>query len=300
MIRILCFTSILFLITAVQDAAFACTGFAVFSKQVLFGMNFDYADIPMKLLITGSSDMKTFHLAFEKKLGDVTFFAKTAGMNTKGLFASCQEEHPYPETTPIPTEKDMFTFQLYEKIESTNTVREIESIANAVRLVNLPDPCLHNLFADISGNAIVTEAGPNGNSIIKQKNNYLVMTNFPNYTLHGKPYTSAEGKGADRYIICHEYIRNHIDNFTIDNALDLLDRAYNRDPEYPTSCSMVFDPQNSTVYIALNRNFSDIYKVSIETGAIELRKNPVRYSGTIPIGDKGLMISEMLAETITD
>ncbi len=35
-------------------------------------MNFDFADVAMRFLITTNGDIKTFHLAFERMFGDKT------------------------------------------------------------------------------------------------------------------------------------------------------------------------------------------------------------------------------------
>lgn len=75
----------------------ACTSFAVYSNQVYYGMNFDFANLPMKFLISTNGDIRTFHLAFERVMGEMKFFVNTAGMNNKGVFSSCQELHPMSE-----------------------------------------------------------------------------------------------------------------------------------------------------------------------------------------------------------
>ncbi|MCP4345979.1 MAG: hypothetical protein GY795_10695 [Desulfobacterales bacterium] len=293
--RILFLTTFFLIIFSIQDSVFACTSFAVFSNHVFYGMNFDFADAAMKFLITTNGDMKTFHLAFERVFGDIGIFVKTAGMNTKGLFSSCQEQCPLEEISQEFADGNMYVFQLYEKIDCLSSVGQIEKITDKTKIINFPELNLHNLFADKNGNAIVTESGCYGNAVTRMDGRFMVMTNFANYLLDGKAYTDAEGKGAERYKICHEYLHDTLHNFTIENGFELLKKACNRDPEYPTGCSMVFDPQNNDVYIVLFRDYKRIFKLSIENSAVEIwRGHTDKHSQPVSIGDEGIMISDLI------
>lgn len=278
-----------------QDSVFACTSFAVFSNQVYYGMNLDFANTALKFLITTNGDMNTFHLAFERMFGDVGFFVKTAGMNTEGLFASCQEQHPLDEITHEFNDGDMYSFQLYEKIVDLTHIEDVIKITDKTKIINVPGLNLHNLFADTTGNAIVTESRHDGNAITRMDGRFMIMTNFANYSLDGKTYLEAEGKGAERYKICHEYLHDNISDFTIENGFELLEKACNPDPEYPTACSMVFDPQNNHVFIVLNRNYSKILKISIENSSIETwRGYEDVHFRSIPVGDEGILVSDLI------
>lgn len=280
------FTTLLLPLTDVS----ACTSFAVYSKQAYYGMNFDFATLPMKFLISVNGDIRTFHLAFERSFGDTKFFVNTAGMNDRGLFASCQELHPVNAQPPERTDANLFTFELYEAIASGNSVKEIERTGRSLPLTDMPGLTLHNLFADPTGRAVVTEATTAETAIIENQENFLVMTNFPNRSLQGKTYKDAKGKGDQRYIICHEYLRQHAFDFSIDKGFELLALSVNKDPLYPTSCSMVFDPQKKEVYIALDRNFSKILKLNIGKGTIETFKGyKTNTSLSIPDGPEGLL-----------
>ena len=121
----------------------------------------------------------------------------------------------------------------------------------------------------------------------------MVMTNFSNKSMEGKDYRLAEGKGGDRYIICHDYLKKNAGDFTVERGLELLMKAYNRDPEYPTACSMVFDPQELLVYIALFRDFDRIWQVSLSDKTIKKFKgfdSAQEYS----LDETGLLISELV------
>lgn len=267
----------------------ACTSFAVYSGNVFYAMNFDFADLPMKFLIAANGDIRTFHLAFERTLGTVSFFVNTAGMNDKGLFAACQELHPVNQHPREKEETDLYMFELYEAISACTCVNEIEERCQERALVDMPGITLHNLFADTRGEAMVTEAGEAGTHMVKKSGDYMVMTNFPVRTMAGKNYLAARGKGEDRYIICHEYLDRHLSDFSIENGFELLSKCRNTDPQYPTACSMVFDPQKKAVYIVMARNFSRIWKLSIENQTLETWRGFRRHlSIPVPKGECGI------------
>jgi len=295
MIKTLFFTALFLIFISFKDSAFACTSFAVFSDHVFYGMNFDFATFAIKFLIITNGNMKTFHMAFKRTYGDVDFFANTVGMNTNGLFASCQEQFPHEETTLEFNDGDMYIFQLHDIINDLDSVDDIIKITDKTKIINVPGLNLHNLFADTTGNAIVAESRQDGNAVTRMQGKFMVMTNFANYSLDGKTYTEAKGEGADRYKISHEYILNSIHDFTIENGFELLKNACNHDPKYPTRCSMVFDPQKNNVYIALNRDYSKILKLSIENGFIEPWKGYKNdHLKSVFVGHEGLLVSDLI------
>jgi len=295
MYKTLCLTTCILFIFSILDSVFACTSFAVYSNHAFYGMNFDFlADTSMKFLVSLNGDLKTFHLAFERMFGDVGVFVKTAGMNTKGLFASTQEQRPAQDTQQQ-TENDLYIFQLYEEIESVPSVGYIEKILEKKELINLPDLSIHNLFADVNKNAMITECSPDGNAITRINGNFIVMTNFANYLFEGKKYTEVDGMGADRFIICHEYLHDAVDNFSLDKGLELLQAAQNKESEYPTLCSMILDPQHNDVYICLYCDFQKIYKLSIEENSIDMWKGSTNKNAKpITVGDEGIMVSDLI------
>lgn len=267
-IKVLFFILFVLFIIPLNDI-YACTSFAIYSNQVYYGMNFDFVNLPIKFLISVNGDIRTFHLAFERAMGEMKFFVNTAGMNNKGLFSSCQELHPENTRPPEKTDTNIFTFELYEAIANRKSAEEIKRMGQKFPIIDMPGITLHNLFADKSGQAFVTEAGNPDTIITEKEGNFIVMTNFSNGSMAGKSFRQAQGTGADRYIICHNYLKKHASDFSIEKGFELLSMCCNKDPEYPTRCSMIFDPQKSEVYIVMERDFLKIFKLSIEHGTIE-------------------------------
>jgi len=288
------FLIITFIFVLPLNDVYACTSFAVYSNQIYYGMNFDFAMLPMKFLISVNGDIRTFHLAFERTFGEMKFFVNTAGMNDKGLFSSCQEMHPVNEHPREKTDANMFTFELYEKIASCRSAEEILKISQDFPLIDMPGITVHNLFADTTGRAFVTEADDSETAIIDGNDNFMVMTNFQNNSIIGKNYQEAKGKGADRYIICHDYLQQNASDLTIEKGLELLSMCRNKDPEYPTSCSMIFDPHEGEVYIVLEKDFSKVLRLSIKKGMIETFKGYAKYIQLpLPAGNEGLLLNDL-------
>jgi hypothetical protein len=283
----------------IASPLYACTSFAVFGNHFLYGMNFDYFLVPLKFIIDTHGSIKTFHLAFNVKLPGMDFFAKTGGMNSKGLFGACQILMPPVEVPSQTGVNDIFIPIFYESFAPLDKVRTVENLLKDKRLINFPGASHHNLYADTSGNGMIIEPGTDKNRITKIENNFIVMTNFPIYDLKGKNYTEAKGMGADRYKIAYEYLRDNVDNFSIDKGFELLQKAINKDPGLATRCSMIFDPINNEIFIAIDGNFNKIWKVSLEESTIETFSG-FNISIKKPLDSKGLMALEISIKTLND
>ena len=248
----------------VRAGSFACTSFAVYADETFYGMNFDYPDVELRFTILPSGDRKVFQMEFAQ--GDD--FSMTVGMNSAGLFSSCQMLFPEAPATTSTGPSDLYPWQLYEEaLFNMESVKEVTEFISDRRVIHW-SVTLHDLFADVYGDAMVVEAGGTKNVITRIEDDFMVMTNFPNGEFAGQSYTDVEGVGADRYKIAHENISDHIDTFDVDLGLETLEKAA-LSGEFSTQSSMVFDPERGQVCIALERDFSKIWKVSIADETIE-------------------------------
>lgn len=255
--------------TEVKDGApslpFACTSFAVYSDETFYGMNFDYPpDTVIRFTINPSGDLKVFQMEFLQE----NDFAATVGMNSGGLFSSCQMLFPEAPAATSPGSDDLYPWQVYE--EALFNFESVEDVTEFIRDRKIihDSVTLHDLFADTRGDAMVVEVGDEENVITRIENDFIVMTNFPNGDFAGQSYENVEGAGAERYKIAYENISDHVAAFDMDRGLETLEKAVSSG-EFPTQASMVFDPEKGEVYIALKRDFSKIWKVSIANETIE-------------------------------
>jgi len=270
------------------NSPFACTSFAVYSRETIYGMNFDYSDVPVRFTIQDYGDLKVFQMEFKTENG----YVPTVGMNSAGLFASSQMLFPeLPDSSPGDG-KRISIWQLYHSgLYHKTAVAEVHELLSEYRVVN-SGLTLHNLFADPEGNAVVVEADEKGAVLTPIEGPFIVMTNFPNGSLQGKLYTEANGAGADRYLIAYENIENNLEEFNIELGLETLEKAL-LVGDYSTKASMVFDPENLEIFIALNRQYDQIWKISLTGGTIETYRGFLAFEETA-LDPTGITESKMV------
>lgn len=269
----------------------ACTGFAVYSGRALYGMNFDYGQNEIRFTIDDSGAGALFLGSF---LAD-GYWAGTVGMNEHGLFSSEQMVFPPRATVDEPAEDELHLWDAFEY-----GLRECESVGGVLRwigerhLVQDPSLQLHNLYADPTGDARVVEAGPAGNVITGIEGPFLVMTNFHNGDFRGLELRDIAGVGAERYRVAHRYLEEQIDAFDVDHALELLRRTATSTGDFTTRCSLVFDPGALEIYVALERDYDHIWKVSMVDRTIETYRGFAE-SQTLRFGASGVFAETLRA-----
>jgi hypothetical protein len=266
---------------------FACTSFAVYSDETFYGMNFDYPDTELRFTIEPSGDLKVFQMSF----ADGDGFAETVGMNSAGMFSSCQMLFPEVPATTSSGRDDVYPWEVYgQALFASERAEEVTDFLSDKRVIHWR-VTLHVLVADAYGKAMVVEAGENKNVVTRIEDDFLVMTNFPNGEFAGQSYDRVEGVGADRYKVAYENISDHVDRFGIDRGLETLEKAVSSG-EFSTLASLVFAPERSEVYIALRQDFGKIWKVSLAAETIET------YSGfskvkRVSLGSDGVTASDL-------
>ena len=288
--------SVLFVFCGVPLAC-ACTGFAVYGEQVVYGMNFDYFAVPLKFLIESRGGMSVFHLAFlyEKTQNDPMFrdyFAKTCGMNEKGLFCSCQEVEPYVTGIESLGEGEAYIGDQYDTLGSCSRVAEVRHLIPSKRWVQFTGPSVHNLFADVDGHAMVTETDNREHVITEMDGDFLVMANFSNHAMDRKPLAEVVGAGAERYRRVHAYLAEHKHDFGVSRGFDLLRQTVCDDPGCNTLCSMVCLPREKTIYLTTDPEMEKIWKVSLGRNLMETERGFDRYI-CHSLGAEGILASEL-------
>ena len=255
---------IAFTVLAVAYPVFGCTGFAVYRGQPIYGMNFDYPETEIRLMIEEGEGTELFTMQFQQGDG----FASTVGMNASGLFASSQMQFPEQTGQSSRGADELFFFELFNCIRSCGSVADVLDFVENKRLRQWSGVTLHNLMADAAGNAFIAEAGREQNEFSPIDGDFIVMTNFKNFDFKDKTLDQVYGAGADRYVTACEYIDENLEGFGIDQAFETL-RLTTQEGSYPTLCSMVFAPKEQSVYVVLHRDFDRIWKISIPDSTIE-------------------------------
>jgi len=216
----------------------------------------------------------------------------TCGINSRGLFCASQEIEPYIEGRKKADKCEVHIDDQYGAISRYSGVDQVKKEITGKQWIQYIGPSIHNMFTDINGNAIVTETDNKENFITEIEGDFIVMSNFANHSLAGKSYTEAEGTGAERYKLTYKFLWENTNSFTVEKGFHLLKKAYCKDKNCKTKCSMIFHPETNCVYIALNLNMERIWKVSIDQQTIETFEGYSRYQKA-NIGEEGILSKDL-------
>lgn len=235
----------------------ACTSFAVYSGETWYGINFDYSNVDIKFSIFHVGSKKIFRAQF----GSGGFIA---GMNDNGLF-TCGQLLYYNNGEPTFDGSNTLSIgNLYDySINNLSTVAEINNFIGTKKVIPSWGLDTHFLFADKTSNAVVIEPFGSNNGITPVKDSFLVMTNLPNYEFIGMNYTAVTGVGAERYKTAFAYIQEHKAGFGFNDGFETLRRTVQSTGDYPTQISLLFDPIKMEIYFCLKRDFSKVWKISL-------------------------------------
>lgn len=244
----------------------ACTSFAMFGNRTLYGMNFDYPPNEIRFSIEDHETGAVFIGSFW--MGE--HYGRTVGMNEHGLFSSDQMVSPLRAPVDAPGEDEMYIWNsYYDGLRTCTSVLDVLDLIGNRRLVQYPSLALHNLFADSSGDAMFVETGISENAITRIEGPFLVMTNFNNGDFHDTPIDAIIGDGADRYRTAYRMLENHVKPLDIDQAFEILKSTSQSTGSYKTRYSLVADPETLEIYIALERDYDHIWRVSLRERTIE-------------------------------
>jgi len=283
----------LLLLLLVSEDGIACTSYSVSSgeNKVLYGMNFDYnPNSRLGFLIKPGIQKRVFHMAFDWDKGNKVV---TLGVNTEGLFANMQLLYPSDLSGWRQGPNTNFFWEIYEEsLKSFGRVQEVRVLLNERRLIQGNGVTLHSMFADKHGDALVVEAGHEGNNIVNKMDKFLVMTNFPISDFVNVAVQEVEGVGSERYKAAYNYLLQNSDSFCVDSGMKLLKNVVNTTPYFPTRCSFVFDPEQALVYFSLEGDFNKIWRVSIKKSIIETWKGFQTHK-LLKIGKDGILAEQL-------
>ncbi len=264
----------------------ACTGFAVYDSEAIYGMNFDYPPRELRFSLTSTWERQVFRMEFPQ---DGSWYS-TVGMNSDGVFSSAQMLYPVPPAVPSgPDDLPIWAAADYA-LKQSSSASAVLSLVNSRRLVE-GETSLHILVADSSGTAFVLEPGVSGNRITPIQDRFLVMTNFPLADFAGQDYLKTRGAGADRYQKAWPFIQTNLGQFGAAQAMETLNLARNSGGS-PTLVSMVFLPQREEVLIALDGDQSKLWKASLKERIISTEKG-FEGNGSLVLDEKGVLASSL-------
>ncbi len=244
----------------VHSGPYACTSFAVYSTATIYGMNFDYPDVEIRFTLNKSGNRKILQMEFQHEEG---FFVPVAGVNSDGVFSSCQMLLPAAEQVPRTNPDEIYPWELHsESLLNYSSVVEVIDYLGSYQVIN-GTPSLHNHLADNLGNAMVIEVEDSMNHITHKQGDFSVMTNFPNHKFSDVSWQEVEGVGARRYQIAWKHISENLETYDVDLALETLELAKMEGDEWATRCSTVYNPSSGKIHIALQGDFYRTWIVSL-------------------------------------
>lgn len=288
------------LLALFSSTALACTSFAVYAQQPLYGMNFDRPPTDLVFFVSGErpkegqeDSVRSFHFTWtDGKNGEKVSVAMSGG-----ILIAVQQQSPIGSVTRSPDylgEKEMYISQILPAVlemqadQPDISYKDILKKLGKKRFVQEKGAGFHCLIADAKGNAAILEVGEKANKTLPITGEYIVMSNFANTPFKGKAYSKVKGPGANRYIAASKYIEENIEEFGLEQAFETL----NRTRQTLTRCSMVFAPEEESVYLSIDKDFEEIWKASLAKMTIET------YSGfpektIISIPQKGIPASKL-------
>jgi hypothetical protein len=266
-----------------------CTSFAVYSSKPIYGMNFDFPDVEIKVDIETAGEGEVFYLSFQWDMR----YRKVAGVNPAGLFVAAQMLIAPFEIEPQPGDISMTPSELF--VRALRTGRRIEDVLRILGTQRLAYTTLrkgHQLYADINGNTCVVEPGPKSNCIYPLRKSHTVLTNNLFERQQVRAAANMRRLGVDRYQIAQQVIAAHAADFTIANGFELLRRTMLTRGRFTTQCSIVVDPLEITVYLSLKRDFGHLWKIDLSEHSLQPMNGGLKTS-IRPIPAGGLTSAEL-------
>lgn len=259
-----------------------CTSFAVYSQKPIYGMNFDFPDVKIKVEIETAASGEVFYLCFQWN----GRYHRVAGVNQAGLFAAAQILVAPFEIEPQPGESSITPYGLFSRaLKNGRRIGDVLEILGTRRLAYTTLRKGHQLYADISGNTCVVEPGPESNRIYALRKSHTVLTNNLFERQQVRAAATMQRLGVDRYLIAQQVIDAHALNFTITDGFELLRKTLLTSGRYTTQCSIVVVPRENIVYLSLKKDFKHLWKIDITGHKLERLngslKTPIR---SIPFG----------------
>ncbi len=236
-----------------------CTSFAVYSKEPVYGLNFDHAEVETRLAMEPTLRLPfvrrqdVFLLSYEQN-GE---FIPVAGMNSRGLLVAVQEvnhgrQRPSDEAGAV--DAQALGWQALRKArQAEDLLKQLGSCPAAFP----PGPARRSLWADASGQAVLVEEGQTAETAGVESSPFRVVTTFPGI--------GAETNGAtERQQIAEELIRQHLTDFGLEQGWQVLQQVARTRGPIQTRLSLLFFPNQRVVYVEIGQDFRRIWKAWLD------------------------------------
>lgn len=257
----------LFIAGLTCTSAYAGTSFAVNSDRLLYGVNLDLNDTDLIFRVQEINGTKIFYVQYKGFLGEaMTGYLPVIAMNSKGLLVACQIQSPPATYTVDQTVQTVEIGAL--TMDAAAEYGSVDQILEHVggKLPINSEASLHSLFADALGAALVLETG---NPVLKRTDSFTLLTDLPFNSADSRYSGKIEEEDSAGYEGISQLIEKNLSDFNEDKAFEVLQNASKIWKGGGTKCSMVFDPVSGEIFVVLDRDYSKIWKVSLEKAILE-------------------------------
>ncbi len=214
-------------------------------KRKVYGCNFDISMMESRVSIHGSG---VFIEAFDKTVGWIPLF----GAGQKRIFVTMPTCWPYDKRSDY-REGDVNIVNIsVDLLLGKRTFEDVRYLVSNDMICSIPSITFQGHCADREGN--VLRYTPHVGWEYLEKPLFSVMSNF-------SPFKDAEGMGRNRFERAEE-IFYACNDFDVDECFHLLSECSMTAP--PTKASLVFTPEDGTVYWCEDREWNKIKSAIIK------------------------------------
>ncbi|MBM7844638.1 hypothetical protein [Herpetosiphon giganteus] len=220
-----------------------CTSFAINQAQDLVAMNFDIGPRPIALSMPNPAQL----LILQSEQGQ---WLPAIGLTNNGRFMNLQM---LPATAAGAYRRNNNVMHMMKVFKQFLAGAIDFAALQNQQIVNVPNHSVHSLLRDEHGQLGILEPGQIG---LVQHEQSLIQTNF---SLHSTPVASlSQQPSADRYLSCQQLLNQQQPD--VDQAFAILAATQQTAGDFPTQLSLVFEPQQHTVWFAQPNQFSQRWR----------------------------------------
>ncbi|MBD7963622.1 hypothetical protein [Fictibacillus norfolkensis] len=220
-------------------------------------------------------------------------FLPAIGFNKKGIFmnlhmVNSNEEGKYTRNKNSVHMMRLFDEVLSEKVKTSVLPTYLQEKA----IVNVPDYSVQSLIVAPDKKSFIVEPGRKYIGTDQLEDDFMVLTNFSVRDAMEHDDETLQGPGSDRYLVAYDELQNSRGHFSVEKGLTILKQTVQREGDYPTQLSMIYSPEDESVYFSLNADFNRLYKFSFSDMRITTVSGFERDFGLL-VKKKGILLSEL-------
>lgn len=227
-----------------------CTSIVSNGNKTIIGWNLDILDMEYKVV---AENDKVYIAINDKTEGWLPLF----GANSRGDFVAMPTCWPFDErSNPGNAECPNIIMLDIDLLLGKKTLNEIKDLVEKESVCSVPGVTFQSQLSDGAGNVLQIIPGQGIRYLPRPK--YSVLTNFSPFKGNTEQHP---WMGWDRYHKAVEMLENKNEDFAVSDCFEILRQT--AQTICPTVVSMVFVPEDNTVYWCENRKWNKIEKKKI-------------------------------------